>query len=53
MHISLTFEILEKEEYNILKHVDRETFKEFRKYVINNIICTDPSEHVRICEKLD
>ncbi|XP_059474013.1 dual specificity calcium/calmodulin-dependent 3',5'-cyclic nucleotide phosphodiesterase 1-like isoform X4 [Neocloeon triangulifer] len=44
-HASATFRILKEEENNILSHLSREEYREFRTLVIDMVLATDMSFH--------
>jgi hypothetical protein len=49
----VTFRILKKKEYNIMKNLDKNTWITFRKYVISNILATDMKEHFNSIKKFE
>lgn len=52
-HLAVTFKTLHKDEYNILKNVDKQSYLEIRKFMINNILATDIKEHFTNIKKFE
>lgn len=52
MHCSLLFQILSREECNILDTLNRDRFAYVREVVVQGIICTDMSKHNQLVDKL-
>lgn len=52
-HLAKTFKIIHSEENNILKNVDKLTYLDIRKYLINNILSTDVKEHFSNLKKFE
>ena len=52
-HCSLSYQIIQKEKNNILKHLSKEDKVAFRKLLINNILSTDLGKHFPIIKKFE
>ena len=53
MHSSLLFTVLDQEEYNVLANLSAERSKYIRKVVIEAILCTDMTQHFKMCKQFE